>query len=147
MPIDLEIAKKILEDEKANLVVVRRGKAAFIGYSTGLRDVAEIILEKPYILEGASVADRVVGKVVATICTVRGVRAVYGCVMSVSGLEVLEKNRVEAHYSRLVEFIEAKSGGICPFEKLVLDVDEVEEAYELLLKRFKQVFRKGKNVI
>ena len=148
MPIDLEIAKKILEKEKANLVVVREGKAAFIGYSKGLRDVAEIVLEKPNILRGASIADRVVGKAVATICVVRGVKAIYGGTMSISGLKVLREKRIEAHYDRLVEFIEAESGGICPFEELILDVEEVEEAYELLLERFRRVFgRGGKNVI
>jgi len=143
VPIDLEIAKKVPEKEEANLVVVREGGVVFIGYSKGLRDVAEIVLEKPNILRGASIADRVVGKAVATICAVRGVRAVYGGIMSMSGLKVLREKGVKARYDRLVEFIEAERGGICPFEELVLDVEEIEDAYELLLERFKRVFGRG----
>lgn len=145
--VDLEIAKKVLEKEKANLTVVKQGRIVFVGYSEGLKDLAEIVLKKPHILKGSSIADRVVGKAVAVICAVMGVKAVYGCAMSISGLKVLREGGVEACYDKLVGFIEAGDGRVCPFEKLILEVEEAEEAYEVLLEKLRQVFGRGKNVI
>ncbi len=144
---DLEIAERILKERAANLVVVKNGKEIFIGFSDGLKDLAEIVLENPRILRHSSIADRIVGKAVAVVCVVESVRAVHADVVSASGLRTLKEGGVEVSYNQLVEFVKGRNGKMCPFERIVLSVKDPSEAYEKLLKGFRQAFKRCKNVI
>lgn len=136
---DLVLAGRALSERGANLVIARDGRILFTGYSRGLRDLAKIALEDPGMLGGSAVADRVVGKAAAIICSINGVRAVYAITLSRHALEELEKAGVEFHYERLVPHIEAPGGGICPFEKLVMDLGDRGAAYRRLLERFREL--------
>jgi len=137
---DLIIARKMLEEKSANLVVVRNGEILFAGYNEGLKDLAWLALNSPHILESASVADRVVGKAAAVIFAMNRVEAVYGFLMSIQGYQVLRENDVKAFYQKLVEYIKTPKGEICPFERLALDARGLREAYGGLIKRFREVF-------
>ena len=136
---DLTIARKVLAERSANIVVVRDGMILFTGWSKGLRDLAKITLESPRILYGSSIADRIVGKAAAIIFTVNGVKAVYALTLSKHALRELERSRIEFHYERLVSHIEGPSEGICPFEKLVMDIIDYNEAYRRLIERFREL--------
>ena len=76
-----------------------------------------------------------------------GVKAVHGCLMSVHGLEILEKEQVKISYDKVIDQVKSPSGDICPFEKLILNIDDVDEAYNRLLTRIREVFGAGENVI
>lgn len=144
---DLDIAKKVLFEKNANLVVVRDGEILFLGRSNGLGDLAEIVLRNPGILKSSSIADRIVGKAAAVIYSVNRVKAAYACLLSKHGLEVLEKNGVEVHYERLAQHIEGRDGGICPFERLILEIGEERTAYRLLLEKLREILRRRENII
>jgi len=144
---DLTLAKSILRDKSSELVVVRDGRILFIGRSRGLRDLAEIVLKDPRILRGSAIADQVVGKAAGVIFLANGVKAVHGCLMSVHGLEILEKGQVKISYDKVIDQVKSPSGDICPFEKLILNIDDVDEAYNRLLTRIREVFGAGENVI
>ena len=58
-------------------MVARGSMILFTGWSRGLRDLAKIALESPGILDGSSVADRIVGKAAAVISAVNGVETAY----------------------------------------------------------------------
>jgi len=137
---DLLIARNLLEEKSANLVVVRDGNALFIGYGKGLSDLAKIVLNSPSILENSSIADRVVGKAAAVIFAVNGVKAVYSPLMSIRGYEVLIRHGVKTSYQILIDYVKSPEGGICPFEQLILDIDELHEAYGVLIRRFREMF-------
>ena len=144
---DLEIAEKILREREANLVVVRNGKEIFTGFSNGLKDLAEIVLEDPKILRFSSIADRIVGKAVAVVCVAERVRAVYADMVSFSGLRTLRRGGVKVRYEKLVNFVRGRDGRICPFEMALLGVEDLKEAYERLLREFRKAFGPHKNVI
>ena len=69
-----------------------------------------------------------------------GVKAVHGCLMSVHGLEILEKEQVKISYDKVIDQVKSPSGDICPFEKLVLGFGDPREAYRRLLEKFEEVF-------
>ena len=137
---DLAFARKIMLERGASLVVVRDGDVLFIGRSGGLKDLAKIALGEPSLLEGSSIADKVVGKAAALIFSMNRAKAVYASLISSYGLEELQKSRIRVSYERLVPYIEAPGGGICPFEKLVLGFGDPREAYRRLLEKFEEVF-------
>lgn len=136
---DLMIARRTLVERDANLVIARRGMILFTGWSRGLRDLAKIALERPEILNGSSVADRIVGKAAAIIFSINSVEAVYALTLSKHALEELEKTGINFYYEKLVPYIEAPGGGICPFEKLVISITDNNEAYRRLLERFREL--------
>jgi len=137
---DLMFAKKILVEKSANLVVVRKERILYVGFSKGLNDLAKIVLKNPCMLEDSSIADRVVGKAAVIIYSINRAKSVYAQLLSKYGLEELKNGGIETYYDELVAYIEAPGGGICPFERLVLYLDDREEAYRALLERFKEVF-------
>jgi len=117
LPDDLVLAKKIMLEGDASLVVVRDGDVLFIGRSGGLKDLAKIALEEPSLLEGSSIADKVVGKAAALIFSMNRAKAVYASLISSYGLEELQKAvsgsamRGSSPISRLLEVGSAPSRG------------------------------------
>lgn len=132
--LDLEIAKRQLRQRGFSLVIVKRGKTVFetrqSGVSGFLGAIDKIGREG---LAGSSAADKVVGRAAAMLCTYCRVKAVYAVVVSNGGRELLEENGVALEFERLVpNVLNRQQTGVCPFEKVVATISNVEEAYEKL---------------
>ncbi len=136
---DLMLVRKALTESGANLIIARRGEILFMGWSKGLRDLANIALGNPDMLDGSSVADRIIGKAAAMIYSVNNVKAIYALTLSRHALEELKGSGIKIYYERLVPYIEAPGGEVCPFEKLVLEFSDRDEAYRRLLERFRKL--------
>jgi hypothetical protein len=79
------------------------------------------------------VADRVVGKAAALLCLYARATAVFAVIASEKGVEMLKKNNVLCRFENMVPYIlDSKKSGICPFEKLVINISNPDEAYEKL---------------
>ncbi len=128
------LVKKLLKDKKASLIVVKEGNILYVGYNHGLRDLAFLIRSSPRMLNRAYIADKVVGKAAAIILTYHKVSYVYALVLSKYGLKVLAQEGIPYEYEELVSSIRNPKGDLCPFERLVLDIDDLEEAYNILIK-------------
>lgn len=130
---DLKMARKRLDENGLTLCVVKEDKILFkslLGGISGFLTVVEIFGRK---LEGASIADRVVGKAIALLCVYSRVKAVYASVLSMNGKTVFEEHGVHHEWDQLVECVLGVDGvGICPFEKLSLDISDPAKAYEEL---------------
>jgi len=91
-------------------------------------------------LSGYSAADIVVGKAVAMLFVKCGIKSVYAKVLSDSGAEFLKKEGVPFEYETLTDRIINRDGtDICPMEKEVLDVSNVEEAYAALKRKLQSL--------
>ena len=79
------------------------------------------------------VADKIIGKASAMLFALSGVKEVYTCVLSISGKQIFEKYNVKYHYEQLVDNIINRLGNdICPMEKTVKDIDDLNLAYNAL---------------
>ncbi len=79
-------------------------------------------------LEGAIVADKIIGRAAAAICIVGGVKEVYAKVMSEGAEELLEKFNVKVSSGEAVkEIINREKNGICPMEAKVSGSDDPYE--------------------
>jgi hypothetical protein len=130
---DLEIAKKHLNENGLALSIVKNGEIVFEAASRGVSGFLEAIEKFRNELEGASVADRVVGKAIALLCVYARVKAIYATVLSENAKRVLENNMVYHEWKILVESIlDANKTELCPFEKLATEIANPKDAYERL---------------
>lgn len=121
-------AKEILERGGYSCVVVQNGVAVDARCGIGVKPVLFILDHHPGDLDGASVADKVIGKAAAMLLTLGGVREIYGAVMSESAVQFLIERRIAFAYGERVPYIENRTrDGVCPIEQSVLRTDDPEE--------------------
>ena len=139
---DLEIAKKRLKEKGLTLSIVKEEKAIFETSSHGISGVLNAIEKLGDKLNGASVADKVVGKAIALLCVYAKTKAVYASTLSNEARNVLEENAVYVEWEDLVaNILDVDRKETCPFESLVAEILDSEEAY-VKLKALQTSFRK-----
>lgn len=136
---NLEKAKNNLGEHKISIV------SSTLSLTSDLRGVMPIIdfINKGYNLSGASVADLVVGKAAAMLFIKAGIKDVDTIIISKPALKVLEEHHITVKYEKLVDnIINRDKTGLCPFESLVLDVDDVSIAYKLIVEKLESFKKK-----
>lgn len=114
---------EILHSGNYSLVVSKAGR---ITTHTG-RGISDLYCLYPG-LEGADLADKVVGKGAAALMILGKVRSVHADVISEPALALLKRSNVSVAYSTLTPNIINRSGtGLCPVETLCLDCLTAEE--------------------
>lgn len=84
-----------------------------------------------------------VGKAAALMAVLGGACAVYGEVMSGSAARILEKNCVEYAFHTMVPYIENRTKtGQCPLEESVSEIENPEEAFEVLEKTIQKLMER-----
>ena len=127
---DLDFAKKRMEDEALTLCIARGGKVIFEGVSRGISGFLDAVESLGDRLEGASVADRVVGKAVALLCVDSRVGAVYASTPSRDAKRLFDGCSVIVEWGELVESIlDAGRRETCPFEGLAAGIADPKDAY------------------
>lgn len=89
-------------------------------------------------LNGYAVADLIVGKAVAMLFVKSGINKVFAKTLSKNGRRILDLYDIEYEYEILTEQIINRAGtDICPMEKAVMNIDDVNLAYLALEKQLK----------
>jgi hypothetical protein len=141
---DLVIATNQLYRKELTLVIVKNAGVVFETASHRISGLLGAIEQLGDGLEGASVADRVVGKAIALLCVYAGIREVYAEVLSRKAKTVFEENGIPCEWRRLVDNILGSNGtGVCPFEKAAEGISDPEQAYTAF-KELLQSFMAGK---
>ena len=128
---NMEQAKTLLIEQQLTCVVLCETHT----YTSMQRGIAPLIqwLKEGVDMQGAYVADKVVGKAAAYLYVLLGVREVYAAVLSRPALDVLERYNIGTVYDMLVQAIRNRTDtGFCPMETAVLDIDDANEAYKVL---------------
>ncbi len=127
---DLDIAKSELYEEHLTLVIVKNGSVLFETGSHRISGFLDAVEKLGTALEGASVADRVVGKAVAFLCVYAKVKEVYAGVLSRKAQAVLKENKINVEWRELVDnVLNVDKSGMCPFEKAAAGISSPEKAY------------------
>lgn len=136
---DIEIAKKILEEQNLCITVVKDGGLIYKSEDKGIKPMYTLATEMKDDLKGASIADRVIGRGAAILCSYVGVKKVYGKLISQSAMEVLKDREIEYDYEKSCPYIENMDRtDMCPIEKLSLDVEDGD----VLIDRIKDFLNK-----
>ena len=102
------------------------------------------IINQYHKLDNYYAADIIVGKAAALLYVLLNVKYVYANVISIKGIEILEKYNISYSYNIKVDKIINRLGNdICPMEKTVENVSDPVEAYNLLSKKIEEL-KKGR---
>lgn len=131
----VEIVKDILNEKNASLVVCYKNGEIKEYYQDRIKDIKEILKQNENALEGAIIADKVIGKVVASILAVAGINKIYAKVMSKYAIPVLNENNIKYEYENLVEYIINKDKtGMCPMENKYKNELDINRIYTEMIK-------------
>lgn len=126
---NLEIVKEKLYSTKASLVVLYSNGECKEYYQNRIKDIKEILKENREALQGATIADKVIGKVASSILTIAGVKEIYADVMSKYAIPVLDENNIKYEYKNLVNYVQNnEKTGMCPMEnkyKSEMDINKI----------------------
>ncbi len=133
---DLENAKIAL---KGHTIALCKGDKILTSDKKGITPMVEFI-DSGINLKGYSVADLIVGKAVAMLYVKAEIVAVYAKTISKPAIQVLKNNHISLYYDILTDkIINRKGNDVCPMEKVVLDIDNVDTAYHLIKNKLKQL--------
>jgi hypothetical protein len=127
---DLDIAIERLHNRKLALVFVKNSLSIYETKTGGLGGFLTAINNLGSHMSCSSVADRVIGKAAALLCSHSQVKSAYAVTMSKNGLDVLKKQSIPFKYGNLTPMIlNVKKTEQCPFEKLVEGISDPKIAY------------------
>ena len=132
---NLEIVKQKLYEDNASLVVLFKDGTCKKYYHRRVEDIVSILKEDKDALKGATIADKVIGKVAGSILTVAGVSEIYADVISEFAIPVLEEHSIKYEYKNKVDFIiNNDKTGMCPMENKFKDEIDLNNIYNYFVK-------------
>ncbi len=132
----INVIKKRLEDTSASLVVLNKNGEIKEFYNRRVIDIVSLIKSGNNELEGAIIADKVIGKVAATLLTLAGVKEIFAKTISKYGAQVLEENGIKYSYGNKVEYIiNNDKTGMCPMENKFKDEKNLKLIYDYFINR------------
>jgi hypothetical protein len=100
-------------------------------HNPGVKDLFILVNTRPQVLEGAYVADRVIGRGAALLLVMGHVSQVFAQLISEQAVKVLRASEINVEYESIVPNIINRDGtDICPVEKLTMDVTDSKVAFE-----------------
>ena len=113
--------------------VIRNGKEIRVFRERGVKDLYRLLKEEPEFLDGAFVADKVVGKAAAALMILGGVKEVFADVISQPAYKLFVRARVHAEYTLMVpHIINRTQTDWCPLEKRCDDTVSAEECLPVI---------------
>ncbi|MBR1823791.1 MAG: DUF1893 domain-containing protein [Ruminococcus sp.] len=133
---DIDIAKANLEGHS---ICLCKDGDFFTDDGRGISPMIRFIGENRD-LNGYSAADIIVGKAAAMLFVRAGIVSVHGRTMSVSAREFLERHGIACTFETLTERIINRQGtDVCPMEKTVVEIEDVEDGYRALKTRLEEM--------
>ena len=125
----------LLEELKANNYAIMASNGYF-SYENGIKPVISKINEDKEYFKDLIVADKIIGKASAMLLVMSGVKEVSCVVLSKAGQKILEEYNIPYYYEVLTEsIINRKGDDICPMEKTVKEIDDLNDAYIALKEK------------
>ena len=113
--------------------VIANGERIESFHERGVKDLHRLLCDDRALLDGAVIADKVVGKGAAALMIAGGVKEVYADVMSRAALSLFQSHDLKVEYGLLVDNIINRAGtDICPVEKLCSLCQTAEECLPLI---------------
>ncbi|MBN2260263.1 MAG: DUF1893 domain-containing protein [Clostridiales bacterium] len=125
---DFDMAKNLIVENKYACVIVKEGKVIYASDARGIFPLYEAKEILKIDLNGAALADKVIGKAAAMIAVEGGVEAIHGQVMSVNAINYLIQHEITYSFDLLTEYIKNRElTGMCPVETRAITTDDYSE--------------------
>ncbi|WP_352400634.1 DUF1893 domain-containing protein [Anaerotignum sp.] len=144
--LQMEQAKAALAEDQVTFAVVSAQGEIRTSTRKGITPIMELLKVEPKFLEGASVADKVIGKAAALLLIKGKINNLYAHIISSHGVEVLKKYGIPFQYDKMVPFIINRAkDGMCPMEATVLEEVDAEIAFIQLQDKLVQLAGRNEN--
>lgn len=128
----LDRAKKLLRETDSTCIALI-GEESYLSKERGISPILNQLEKNEQFFKGAIVADKVVGKSAAMLYKKAQIHSLYASIISEHALRALKDTGIIVTYEKVVPYIINRQGdGMCPMEASVLEIEEVNEAYEVL---------------
>lgn len=135
----LREAAEALRRKEATLLVLG-GAEPYWSFARGIAPIIDRMEEQPDFFRNTYVADKVTGRAAALLLVKAGIRGLHTRLISDLAVDILEHAGIELVYEQKVPKILNRAGnGFCPMETAVENICDPEEAYQLLLKKRRQM--------
>lgn len=122
-----------LKEGKYNCIVFKDNEILRFS-QPGVKSLVTLLQDKPEILKGAFVFDKVIGKGAAALLILGEVHDVYADLISDHALSLLESADIRLNFNKRVPYIENKDkSGLCPIEQLSALSNDPKKIYENIL--------------
>ncbi len=119
--------------------VIRKGDEIRTFQQRGVKDLWELCQSQDLFLNGAIIADKVVGKGAAALMILGGIKEVYADVISTPAVDLLKEHGIKTSFNETTDRIINRQGnGLCPVETLCINLQSVNEMYEVITNFIKQ---------
>ena len=113
--------------------VIRKGDDTRTYHQRGVADLWQLCHDEEHFLQGAHIADKVIGKGAAALMIYGGACEVYADVISRPALALLQEHGIEVSYREMTDRIVNRRGdGLCPVETLCVDLNTIDEMVETI---------------
>ncbi len=127
----MEDLTNLLHCGNHSLVVANGDICTFDG--RGIADLYDLWSNDPGFLDGASIADKVIGKGAAALVILGHAAELYADIISESALDLFHGSPVKVCFGQKVPYIVNRAGdGICPVEILCRNCKTAEECLPLI---------------
>lgn len=122
---------ELLHREQCSCVIANGDIRTF--RQRGVADLYELLNREPEFLQGASIADKVIGKAAAALMILGGVKEIYADVISEPALALLREAAVEVSFGQAVDhIINRTQTGWCPLETICYQIKSAPEILPLI---------------
>lgn len=112
----------------------------YLSHAHGIAPILSALRKHPTYFQDGIVVDAVIGKAAAMLFIRSQVQYVHARVMSEAAKQILEAYQIPYSYDLLTPLIRNRqNSGQCPMEETVKDLVDLEEAYEALQLKVKQL--------
>jgi hypothetical protein len=133
---DIELARETINESDCSIVVVRYGKIISEKKGNGVKPILETVEELREEMQDSVVGDRILGKASSLILRYSNVKGVYSPQATKTAIALLIMGGIPCQVDELIPFIKNRyEDGMCPFEKILKDVDSPEKAYKILMEK------------
>lgn len=131
---DLEFVKNKLYETNASLVVLYKDGTCREYFNKRVIDIKAILCENKNALKDAIIADKVIGKLAASLLAFSGVKEIYAGTISEYAIPVLEKYGVKYEYKIRTKYIQNnEKTGMCPMENKYKDEENIEKIFDEII--------------
>ena len=119
--------------------VIRKGDVTRTFHQRGVADLWQLCQDGEHFLQGARIADKVIGKGAAALMIHGGVAEVYADVISQPALDLLKAHGISMSYREVTgRILNRRGDGLCPVETLCVGVDSIDEMISAISKFINQ---------
>ena len=99
----------------------------------GIADLYGLLRQDAPFLQGAVIADKIVGKAAATLMILGNARRIYADVVSQPALDLLQDTNIRIDFGQLVPFIKNRTKtGWCPLESACFEVKSTQDIFSTI---------------